>query len=82
MKMTHDKDEVLVALVFLDTFSKDAKYQENLKVIYEYFTDLVDMVKEYESQLAKSTDLMLKMVSANGNNREGRRKLQKITSKL
>lgn len=82
MKMSHEKEEVLAALAFLDTFSDNQEYKKNITIFYDYFSDLIELVKEYEGQLAKSTDIMLKMVGANGNNREGRRKLQKISSKL
>lgn len=82
MKMSHEKEEVLAALAFLDTFSEDENYKKNMTILYDYFSDLVDLVKEYEEQTVKSTEMMLKMVGANGNNREGRRKLQKVTSKL
>lgn len=82
MKMSHGKEEVLAALAFLDKFSQDENYIKNMTILYDYFTDLVNLVKGYEEQLERSTDVMLKMVGANGNNREGRRKLQKVTSKL
>lgn len=82
MEMSHTKEEVMQALTFLDNFSHDADYRDNLMTIYDYFNDLVTLTESYKEQATKSADMLLQMVGASANNRQGRRKLQKITSKL
>ena len=79
--MKHEKDEVLKALTFLDTFSTDKEYKDNLTIVYDYFTDLVDLVSVAQEESKKANTLLLKMVGEYGN-RQGRRKLQKISQKL
>ncbi len=73
-EMKHEKDEVLKALAFLDAFSADKEYKNNLTIIYDYFTDLVNLVNIAQEESKKANTLLLKMVSEYGN-RQGRKKL-------
>ena len=66
-EMKHEKDEVLKALTFLDTFSADKEYKNNLAIIYDYFTDLVNLVNAAQEESKKANTLLLKMVGEYGN---------------
>lgn len=81
MKMSHEKDEVMAALAFLDTFSHDADYKDKLTIIYDYFSDLVELVAQSQEQARKATTLLMQSLQLN-ENREGRRKLQKMLPQL
>ena len=72
--MRHEKDEVLKALTFLDTFSANEEYKNNLTIVYDYFTDLVNLVNTAQEESKKANALLLKMVGEYGN-RQGHRKL-------
>lgn len=73
--MKHEQKVVLQALSFLDTFSENQEYKGNLTIIYDYIMDLANLISQYKKQIEKNTDVIMKMVGVNGNNREGRRKL-------
>lgn len=73
--MKHEQKVVLQALSFLDTFSENQEYKGNLTIVYDYIMDLANLISQYKEQIEKNTDVIMKMVGVNGNNREGRRKL-------
>lgn len=78
MKMKHEKKDVLKSLVFLDSFSEDEEYKENLVVIYDYIDDLVTMTGEAQETAKKATELLFQRLGLSPNNRQNRRKMQKV----
>lgn len=79
--MKHDQKVVLQALSFLDTFSKNQEYKGSLTIIYDYIMDLANLISQYQEQIDKNTDTLMKIIGVQ-NNREGRRKLEKMISKV
>lgn len=57
--MTHEQDEVMKALEFLDNFSDDFNYKQNLTIIYDYIGDIVEMMGSYKQAAEKTTKLLL-----------------------
>ena len=49
IKLKHDKEEVLEATKFLYTFSQDKEYQENMKILVDYITDITNSMLEYKN---------------------------------
>ena len=79
--MKHDQKVVLQALNFLDTFSENQEYKGSLTIIYDYIMDLANLISQYQEQIDKNTDTLMKIIGVQ-NNREGRRKLEKMISKV
>lgn len=79
--MKHDQKVVLQALSFLDTFSENQEYKGSLTIIYDYIMDLANLISQYQEQIDKNTDTLMKIIGVQ-NNREGRRKLEKMISKV
>lgn len=80
MEMSHEKDEVLKAIAFLDTFSEDKEYRQNLSIIYDYFTDLIKLTEASQKQAKQATSTLFNTLGAI-NNRQGRRQLNKVSKK-
>lgn len=75
--MTHEQDEVMKALEFLDNFSDDFNYKQNLTIIYDYIGDIVEMMGNYKQTAEKTTKLLLNGLTQS----KSRQSFQKIAKK-
>lgn len=52
--MRHDKDVVLNALDYLQSFDDSKQYQDNFKITIEYIEDLIQLSEHYKGEAEKS----------------------------
>lgn len=68
--MRHDKDIVLKALDYLQSFDDSEQYQDNFKIAVEYIEDLIQLSEHYKGEAEKSIasmkDVLTKMANAVG----------------
>ena len=77
MKMTHELSEVTAMLAYLQTYSRDPEYQNNIEILYDYISDLVTMTTEAQNTSKKATELLFQHMFP-ANNRQNRRKIHKV----
>ena len=64
--MRHDKDIVLIALDYLQSFDNSKQYQDNFKITIEYIEDLIKLSKYYKEEaeyVASVKDVLTKMAN-------------------
>ena len=66
--MRHDKNIVLNALDYLQSFDDSKQYQDNFKITVEYIEDLIKLSEYYKGEAEKSIasmkDVITKMTNA------------------
>lgn len=80
--MKHTHEETQAALDFVQNFSQDPEYLKNLTILYDYMTDLVELIGLYKTQSEQAIDNVLKAAGITGTNREARRKFERLSNKI